>query len=384
MPHIVWLYDGSLDKALDAATWLDTTNELRELGWRVTLVAAGPLGQQCIRDVEVFCIPRPEKYLLRQIVYHLRFLKFLQGQMKDIDIILFHPMSALWFLPVRLMRIFNGKQRPLLVMDIRSIHMPQRSKQGWKGWLRVKFQDFVHPSASLWIDGYLTITKRMAEVVHIPLHKFWGEWPSGVNPDLFAPAQTVRCWPSPGQSVHLVYIGALHPERNLMALCRAVEKANEEDMAFTLLLIGDGTERADLERVAARSDSHILVATPVPHDQIPEILAWAHIGVLPFPDEEKFRVSSPIKLFEYMAAGLPILATRIQCHTDVIREGDFVFWAENADVHGLVHALRLTWGNRISLSEIGKRAALAAQDWTWQASAKKLKAALELGMNTIK
>ena len=40
-----------------------------------------------------------------------------------------------------------------------------------------------------------------------------------------------------------------------------------------------------------------------PHDQIPEVLARAHVGVLPFPDEEKFRVSSPIKLFEYMAAG---------------------------------------------------------------------------------
>jgi glycosyltransferase involved in cell wall biosynthesis len=378
--HLVWLYDGSLNKVLDAATWLDMTNELRKLGWQVTLVSAGPSGPQCIRGIEVFCIPRPEKYLLRQIVYHMRFLGFLQRQMKNVDIILFHPMSAPWLLPVRLSRGFTGRRRPLLVMDIRSLHMPLRSKQGWKGRLREIFQEYINRSASHWTDGYLTITQRMAEAANIPLHKLWGEWPSGVDPDLFAPAKAARCWPSPEQPVHLVYMGALHPERNLMTFCQAVEKANAEGMAFTLLLLGDGTERADLERVAKCSKGKISIVTPVPHEQVPEILAWAHLGVLPFPDEEKFRVSSPIKLFEYMAAGLPILATRIVCHTAVIGNGTYAFWAKHDDLSGLMDALRLTWQNKGMLSQMGAEAALAAQAWTWYESATKLKTALEKGI----
>ena len=102
--------------------------------------------------------------------------------------------------------------------------------------------------------------------------------------------------------------------------------------------------------------------------------------MLPFPDEEKFRVSSPIKLFEYMAAGLPILATRIVCHTDVIGNGAYVFWAEQTDAAGLLAALRLVWLSREVLSTMGAQAAVAAQAWTWHTSAQKLKLAIEHGL----
>jgi glycosyltransferase involved in cell wall biosynthesis len=110
------------------------------------------------------------------------------------------------------------------------------------------------------------------------------------------------------------------------------------------------------------------------------MLAKAHVGVLPFPDEEKFQVSSPIKLFEYMAAGLPVLATRIACHTDVAGDGGYVFWAEQASVTGLHAALCLVWQNRDSLRSMGSQAAIASRAWTWHESARKLRAALERGV----
>ncbi len=384
MPQVIWLYSGSLGDALDAATWLDTTSELRNMGWQVILVAAGPSGAQYIGDTEVFCIPRPKQYLLRQIVYHFRFLKFLRGQIKNVDVVLFHPMSAVWFLPLRIWRFLSGDRGPLLAMDIRSVPMEQRKRQGWRGQLRDVFVGFVRSASVCWVDGYLTITRRLAEAIHIPAHKLWGEWPSGVNPTLFARAIIGRCWPLPGQSIHLVYIGALQHERNLITLCRAVEQANSDAMAFSLLLVGDGTERVGLERIANASQGQIRVAARVPHEQIPDILAWAHIGVLPFPDEQRFRVSSPIKLFEYMAAGLPILATRISCHTDVVEDGEYAFWAENAEVSGLLQPLQAIWKNQRSLADMGNKASRAAQNWTWHESASKLKAALEFGLNQVR
>jgi len=249
--------------------------------------------------------------------------------------------------------------------------------------LREMFLEYINRSANHWTDGFLTITRRMAEATNIPLYKLWGEWPSGVNTDLFAPAKAARCWPSPEQPVQLVYIGALHHERNLMTLCRAVAHANAEGMFFALSLVGDGTERAELEDFATQTNGQVRVVSPVPHEQIPEVLARAHIGVLPFPDEEKFRVSSPIKLFEYMAAGLPILATRIVCHTDVVGPGNYAFWAQDAGEQGLLDALRLVWQSRDLLSEMGRQAALAAEGWTWAASAEKLKKGLEKGFLSL-
>jgi glycosyltransferase involved in cell wall biosynthesis len=150
-------------------------------------------------------------------------------------------------------------------------------------------------------------------------------------------------------------------------------------MAFRLILVGDGQEHEDLKAFAAQTGDLIDVRPPVPHAEIPAVLAEAHIGTLPFPDEEKFRVSSPIKLFEYMAAGLPVMATAIVCHTDVM-EDDYAFWASGSDVDGLLDALRSIWQKRGSLQEMGRLAAEASIRWTWAGSASNLKAALEKGM----
>jgi glycosyltransferase involved in cell wall biosynthesis len=175
----------------------------------------------------------------------------------------------------------------------------------------------------------------------------------------------------------------LHYERNLLTLSRAVEHANRENMAFRLSLVGDGTERSDLEYFASQTDNRVEIVEPIPHEQVWEVLARAHVGVLPFPDEEKFRVSSPIKLFEYMAAGLPILATRIVCHTDVVARGNYAFWAEDAGELGLLRALRCAWDSRQKLEEKGLEAAAAAENWTWRKSAEKLSRALEYGLETV-
>jgi len=300
-------------------------------------------------------------------------------QWATLDLILFHESSAPWILPLQFVHCLAGKRRPALVMDTRSLPMPDSNKKTWKDKLRKGAYLIEKRLGNRCADGRLAITERMAEAVGTPAQKLWGVWPSGVNLEQFASAQTIRRWPLPGEPIHLIYIGALHYERNLLTLSQAVEQANSEGTAFRLTLVGAGTARAELEKFAAQSAGRIRVISPVPHDQVPEVLARAHVGVLPFPDEEKFRVSSPIKLFEYMAAGLPILATRIVCHTDVVGSGEYAFWAKDSAEPSLVDALRLIWQSENSLSDMGKHAAIAAKDWTWTASAMKLKQALESG-----
>ncbi len=97
---------------------------------------------------------------------------------------------------------------------------------------------------------------------------------------------------------------------------------------------------------------------------------------------KNFEVSSPIKLFEYMAAGLPILATRIVCHTDVIGNGDYAIWAEDSSEQALFESLCHVWRHRNELSQMGGRAAVAAEKWSWKASADKLRSALEIGIES--
>jgi glycosyltransferase involved in cell wall biosynthesis len=232
-------------------------------------------------------------------------------------------------------------------------------------------------------DGQTAITPRMAELVQIPAQQLWGIWPSGVNPEPFAATRPLRRWPEGDEPIHLAYIGIFLEKRYLLPLARAVKQANEEGMSFLFSLYGDGPFRPALEAFAAQSDGAVRVEQPIPHERVPQVLAAAHVGVtsLPEVDDVKYEASSPIKMFEYMAAGMPVLATSNKCHTDVVGNGRFAFWANDVTEAALLVALRQLWQQRRRLAELGQEASVGVDAWTYAANAKKLQAALRQGLS---
>lgn len=382
--HLVWVYTGDLATALDRVTWLETTAELRALGWQVTLVAVGEGGVKHIDGVEVLSIRQPRIYLVKQAIFHLRVLALLARQWRTLDLVLFHSMSAPWLLPLRWLRPLAGGRGPLFVMDTRTLPMTVPDLEGMRLRLLRHFHNLMERVGNGLADGRLAITPAMSEAVAIPARKLWGLWPSGVRPETMASAREARVWPAAGNAVELIYIGVTHYERNLSTFCRALELAAARGMDFRLTIIGDGTERDELVRLAAQTQGRIRVLDPVPYREIPGCLGQAHVGILPFPDEEKFRVSSFIKLFEYMAAGMPVLATRIDPHTQVLGDCRCVFWAEHWEAEGLLAGLGRLWEQRESLAELGEAAAVRVADWTWRASARKLSDALLNGLRRAK
>jgi len=268
----------------------------------------------------------------------------------------------------------------LLVMDTRDLDDPAPAK--FRIQLRIWFHRLVFIMARILADGQTAITLRMAELVKIPDRQLWGIWPSGVDPAVFASAYDDRCWPANGEPVHLMYLGIILANRHPTELCRAVMQANDEGMNIQLSLVGDGPDRAALEPLIQASSGCVRIVPPVPHDEIPQILAQAHIGVtsLPDPDDAIYQASSPIKMFEYMAAGLPILATRSVCHTDVIGDGEYAFWADKTDEQALLEAVQASWEKRADLAFLGHQAQRSVQDWTWKAAARKLSISLDKGM----
>lgn len=380
-PSLIWVYPTPLAERLDAATWIYTTRELRRLGWQVTLVCYGTADCRSIHNVDVHCIPTPSLSIFRQMSFHLQFLKLVFRQWHSVDVILFHPMSTFWVLPLRLLRWLARQDRPLVAMDIRTLHMIPPDRESIKDRLRKCYIDFMTLLAKHWADGILVITPQMADVLNISLDTLWGIWPSGVDAELFSKAVDLRKWPEPDEPVKLIYIGSLNYERNLMAFSRAVVQANASGMRFELVLIGSGMEENDLKAFADTTAGVIRMEPPVSHDKVPDELAKAHVGVLPFPDEEKFRVSNFIKLFEYMAAGMPMLATRIVAHTNVITDDSYVVWADGSDEHALLSGLQALWNRRDTLAQMGQAASHATRQWTWHEAAKKLKKALETGLH---
>lgn len=379
-PHLVWVFPGRLDRYLSAAAWLNMTHELRTMGWKVTLINFGERGLHLVRGEEVLGIPCWDIYLLRQITFHINVVGYLLSNWKTIDIILMGQPTAFWVLPLRFLRLLQHRARPVLMMDTRTIPMEDAGKASIRDRLRGNFTLLMNRLGNHWADGQTAITQRMADCVHIPADRLWGVWSSGVRLEQFSETLTNRKWVSGDEPVVLAYVGILHYERNLMSLCKATEMANKEGMNFHLSLTGWGTEKEDLEKFALQTDGRIQVNPAIPNDQIPGLLEKVHVGVLPFPDEEKYRVCSPIKLFEYMAAGLPILATRVVCFSDVIKDDSYTFWSDDATPEGLLSTLRRVWASREDLREMGQRSVQAASLRTWQESGRRLNEALNIGL----
>lgn len=381
-PHLLWVYTESPETALDAATWLETTRELRARGWRVTLVTPTDRahgGDRTVRGVTVTYVPRPDIYFLRQILFHWILLRRLLCEWRTVDVVLVHQMSLLWMMPVKLLRWLRfgpgWGRRPQLVMDTRDLNPVQG---GLKTKLRVWFYARMHQLANACADGQTTITQQMATLVNVPQSKLWGTWPSGVTPETFAPATMRRQWPTADESIRLIYIGRLQEERNLLPLCEAVLAANRAGMHFRFTLVGSGPQEAALRAFAETSGGAITVLPPVAHADVPDLLGSAHIGVtsLPAVDNLKYQASSPVKLFEYMAAGMPILSTANACHTEVVGDGGFAFWAASPTVEALLVALTDAWQARRQLADHSAAAQKAAQEWSWRGAAQKLSNAL--------
>lgn len=377
--RVAWVSPVTPDK-LDSATWVDTTRELRRQGVDVTLITIGPAGKQSYRGVEVLNIPRPSVYLLGQVLFHLGVLRYLLPRLRKFDVILFHQLSAVWLLPLRL----AGRRRPQLVMDTRD--MVDYTTDSLKIRLRMAWFNVVTGMAARFADGQTAITPRMAELARIPEDQLWGIWPSAVEAERFAVAAKARHWPYQDEAIRLVYIGIFLAKRNLLPLCHAINRASAEGMSFVLRLYGDGPLRPELASAAAQSGGAVRVEQPVPHENVPHILVQSHVGVTSLPeiDDVKYEASSPIKLFEYMAAGMPVLATSNVCHTDVVGDGQYAFWADDVTEEALLTTLRQIWANRAELPRLGQEAQADVHGWTYAANAAKLKAALTYGLGRRK
>lgn len=151
--------------------------------------------------------------------------------------------------------------------------------------------------------------------------------PNGVNPGLFAPAPPdpeVRARRGLGDGPVLGFAGGLRPWHGVEILPDLLERLLGRYPEAQLLVAGEGPLRAELEQdLRERGIAQRAVFTGwLPHGEVAALIRQLDIALAPYPRPAHDFYFSPLKLFEYMACGVPVVASRLGQIEEVVRDGE--------------------------------------------------------------
>ena len=170
----------------------------------------------------------------------------------------------------------------------------------------------------------------------------------------------------------VTYLGNFHPWKGVEVLVRAVALAP----ALRCRLVGGEPEpRARLTALAASLgvSERVEFVGQVPPPERWRYLAEASACVLPLT-RSLFGTAftSPLKLFEYMAAGRPIVASNLPALCEVVRDGENGLLVPPEDPVALAAALERLRADRPLGARLAEQAAQDARGYTWEVRGKRL------------
>ncbi len=124
------------------------------------------------------------------------------------------------------------------------------------------------------------------------------------------------------RAVRAIFVGGFYDWHDVDVLLRALTHMQSSSENFQVLLIGDGPNRRDIVHAVNEAGLSDIVKCPgeLPHDRVVENLCASDIGLALF--KSKGWSYSPLKVFEYMAAGLAIVCSNLAGLDDIFRDGE--------------------------------------------------------------
>jgi glycosyltransferase involved in cell wall biosynthesis len=200
--------------------------------------------------------------------------------------------------------------------------------------------------------------------------------PTGVDLDAFAeppdPAPLRHRLGLDGRFV-VGWVGSFRPFHALEQVVQAVASVPDAN----LLLVGDGPDRPRIERLAHASGVPAAFTGTVPHDRLPDYLGTMDAAVVLARPGAPFHYS-PLKLAEYMAAGLAVVAPAVGEIPERLTDGVDALVVPPHDPVALAEALRRLRDDPEERHRLGKAARTAAEaTWSWTHQVRRVIDALE-------
>lgn len=318
--------------------------------WRKNLLKEDPFGFYCIarsfKIIKVFAIDLyPLRFVPERISGFLHLLSFL--------------VSARVYLFFRNYDVLYTRESFASIFFrnfVLEIHMPEHL---WRGFFRPKkfvvlnrhierelrkrgiSEDVLVAPDAVNLSVFASISKEEAKgrlkLPEMPTALYWGNFKEWKGVDTLASAAALM------PEVFIVMIGA--------------------------------TKESDLERIRTKTAGlkNVLVEGFKKQSEMPLYLAAADVLVLPntAKDENSLLYTSPLKLFEYMAAGKPIVASDLPSLREVLNENNAVFFFPD-NAASLANSVKRILEDRELAQKIANKARQDVEQHTWEKRAQKI------------
>lgn len=218
-------------------------------------------------------------------------------------------------------------------------------------------------------DAIITVTEPLVEwAKREARHERIALISNGANTELFHPDAEGEL-PKSISGPYALFFGVFAPWQGIETLLQAVHQPAWPE-SLHLVIVGDGALRGLVEQ-AAQDSERIVAVGKVPYRQMPILIRHSVCGLAPMKAIERNQTGvMPLKVFETLACGTPVVVSDVPGMANLVREGDCGIVIPPDNPVALANAVRRLSEQPELRAEMGKRGReLIIREHSWDARA---------------
>lgn len=359
-PDVVHLT--SVHPPFDTRIFHKECSSLADAGWRVSLVVAAEVGGT-VDGVAMLTIPRESSRLRRFILSPWRVLA--EARQSGARVCHFHDPELM---PIGMILRLLGR---MVVYDVHE-DVPRQilSKQWIPPWLRRPVA--LATAVMEWITSRLFFSAVVAATPTIA-QRFPGAKTVLVrNYPIHRAGSDRLTMPFDARDKAVAYVGGIDENRGILQMLKAIDEIS--DITGRLVLAGRFSEE-ELEKTCRRMPGWRKVDYLgwLSQQKVREVLVSARCGLVTLLPTPSYVDSYPVKLFEYMSAGLPVIASDFPLWREIIDGAKCGLLVDPLDPAAIARAIEWIFEHPEEAEAMGRRGQEAVRTtYNWGREEKKL------------